>query len=164
MNDEADDFEASPQGVGRGDPVVETIRSLAVPPPPERSAMAIAALAEIARTAAESGVGADTAGSPEPRRKAMLKTLLSGVLAKVLLASSVAIAAVGGVAATGNLPGPMQDGVAYIVEPIGLDVPSSDDSTTTTSLDVSSSSSSSSTATPRRRHRASRPWRSPRVP
>jgi hypothetical protein len=64
---------------------------------------------------------------PARRRRTVMAALTSSLLAKVL-AGSVALAAVGGTAATtGNLPDPAQSAVAEAASRIGISLPSPED-------------------------------------
>jgi len=119
---------------GRGDeeleldelePVFADLRSVFVrPASPEVAADHIARMTAAAREAATLSVApaqsrrrADAAEHPWRRKVAI-----------VAAAFGAAVLGTGGLAVAGALPGPVQDAVATVVEPFGVDLPRSDDS------------------------------------
>ncbi len=116
--------------------IVRELSVLALPLSERASREIVQMAAWTSLASAESGGRVDVEGSGTTReRKLMLKGLLSGVLAKVLLVSSVALAAVGGAGATGHLPGPIQDQVDHVFG-ITHDVDDADEVTDVTTTEV----------------------------
>jgi len=58
------------------------------------------------------------------RRRAMISTFLSSLAGKLAIASVAVAASAGGLTATGNLPGPMQDFAHDALSNVGIEVPS----------------------------------------
>ncbi|MBI5156375.1 MAG: hypothetical protein HZA58_00025 [Acidimicrobiia bacterium] len=90
------------------------------------TAATAAAAAHLGRQAAAAPIG-------RPRRRLLVRGALSGITAKVILGTAVALAATGGAAATGILPGPVQSLIADGAAHLGLDLPHREHPTTTTS-------------------------------
>jgi len=102
---------------------------------PAIAARHIAAAAAMAGSAAAGDIAPEAAGPARSRVRTIVKGALSGLTAKILLGTAVALAATGGAAAAGILPAPVQDAVSRGAGAIGIDLPTShheDESTTTT--------------------------------
>lgn len=103
------------------------MRRFAAEPSSDVAAGHIASIASIATASpAPASAVAHVSGFQRLRRRMVLSSLLSGVVAKVF-AASVALATVtGGVAATGALPDAVQDPIAGVYNSVGFDFPTSD--------------------------------------
>lgn len=91
------------------------------------AAATVAAAAHLGRQPAAAPIG-------RPRRRLLVRGALSGITAKVILGTAVALAATGGAAATGILPGPVQSLIADGAAHLGLDLPRDEHPATTTTL------------------------------
>lgn len=80
------------------------------------------------------------------RRRLVLRGALSGLTAKILFGTAVALAATGGAAATGILPDPIQSVLADGASHIGIELPDPSRSTTTTTFTTTTTAATTTTA------------------
>lgn len=105
------------------------------------------AAAHIAAAAAAAAEAPDAAPDPAPtrRRRWFTRGAISGLTAKIVLGAAVALAATGGVAATGALPRPVQSFFADTVSHVGIELPDARLAPYTTTTTTSSTSTTSTT-------------------
>jgi len=110
--------------------------AFATPLPPETEQGFLAAAIEASRLAIDKGEpaakpaskahgpGRQASGLPKWRRRAVLSSLFASLSAKIAGVAIAAVAATGGLAAAGALPGPAQQAVSNAASTIGIHVPS----------------------------------------
>ena len=112
---------------------------------PERVASRHVAAA--ASAAARADHRLPTAANDGRRRRLLFRGALSGLTAKILFGTAVALAATGGAAATGILPDPIQSVLADGASHFGIELPHPREATTTTTTTTAATTTAATTTT-----------------